>query len=155
MTSPSLTLTVWAGSWLSGHASPDDVIDALHGWAPMHLVSASDPVVAGRTGLPDAGVTDGAAVVLATVRRADPSGAASLRLVLPAPGDVRGLPAGTPFAAAALAAGEGVLVGAPGTTGIGLVPVVEGPDVLRWAVFGVDEIPADDGVPGLGAVEYS
>ncbi|UTT50471.1 hypothetical protein [Rhodococcus gordoniae] len=155
MSSPSLTLTVWAGSWLSGHTSPDDVIDALHEWAPMHLVGAHDAAAASAAGLPDRGVADGAALLLTLIRRVDTAAGAGLRLVLPAPGAVHALPAGTAFASAALTAGEGVVVGAPGTPGLGLVPVIEGPDVLRWNVFtlpAVLEIALDG---GLGAAEYA
>ncbi|WP_138996655.1 hypothetical protein [Rhodococcus zopfii] len=155
MSSPSLTLAAWAGSWLSGHASPDDVIDALHEWAPMHLVSASDAAAASATGLPERGAADGAALLLTLVRRIDTAGGAGVHLVLPAPGDVRALPAGTAFAAAALAAGEGVVVGAPGTPGVGLVPTVEGPDVLRWTVFAIPSVPEPAVDGGLGAAEFA
>jgi hypothetical protein len=47
-----------------------------------------------------------------------------LRLVLPAPGDVVGLPGPGPFTAAALLASEGVLALRADGTGIGLVPMV-------------------------------
>lgn len=154
VSSPSLTLTLWAGSWLSGHASPDDVIDALHAWAPMHLVSAHDEPTAVATGLETEPV-DGPAVLLAAIRRADPAGGAAIRLVLPAAGDVQGLPAGTAFASAALAGGQGILVGNPGTPGIGLVPVVEGPDVLRWIVFALPELPESPAFSGLGEAEFT
>ena len=46
-------------------------------------------------------------------------GATALRLVLPAPGDPRGLPGPSPFSTATMAAGEGVHGG-----GLGLVPEV-------------------------------
>jgi hypothetical protein len=155
MSSPSLTLAAWAGSWLSGHASPDDVIDALHEWAPMHLVSAHDAAAASATGLPDRGAADGAALLLTLLRRIDTAAGAGVHLVLPAPGDVRALPAGTAFASAALAAGEGVVVGAPGTPGVGLVPTVEGPDVLRWTVFAIPSVPEPAVDGGLGAAEFA
>ncbi|MDH6678842.1 hypothetical protein M2284_003055 [Rhodococcus sp. LBL1] len=156
VSSLSATLTVWAGSWLAGDSAPDDVIDALHQWAPMHIVGASDAGTAMSTGLGWPGVQDGAGpILLRLVRQAAASDAAEVRLVLPAPGDVRGLPAGTGFARAALDAGEGVLVGETGQPGIGLVPVVEGPDVLRWTVFPIETVPAPGAHTGLGEAEYA
>lgn len=157
VSSPSLTLTLWAGVWLSGDAAPDEVIDALNAWAPLHLVFADDDAAASAAGLPGSGAggATGAAALLTAVRRADPVDTAGIRLVLPAPGDVSGLPAGTAFATAALAAGEGVLVGAPGAPGIGLVPTVEGPDVLRWTVFAVPTLPDAPDRPGLGEAEFT
>ncbi|WP_137725864.1 hypothetical protein [Prescottella subtropica] len=156
MSSPSATLTLWAGSWLAGGSAPDDVIDALHGWAPMHLVAASDAATALSTDLAWPGVQDGGApILLRLLRHAVEAPGAELRLTLPAPGDIRGLPAATGFARAALDAGEGVLVGTAGGPGIGLVPVVEGPDVLRWTVFPVATVPASVEQIGLGEAEYT
>ncbi len=155
MSSPSQSLTLWAGAWLSGHAAPDEVIDALYEWAPMHLVVAAEAGAQHRAGLTGPNPEDGAAGLLAVIRRADPAGGAGIRLLLPSPGDVRGLPAGLEFSAAATAAGEGVLVGAPGTPGLGLVPTGEGPDVLRWTVFAVPVIPEPTGLPGLGEAEFT
>ncbi|WP_305095009.1 hypothetical protein [Prescottella sp. R16] len=157
MSSPSATLTLWAGSWLAGGSAPDDVIDALHAWAPMHLVGASDAATALAADLVWPGVQDGGApILLRLLRHAAEAPGTELRLVLPAAGDVRGLPAATGFARAALDAGEGVLVGAPGDGGIGLVPVVEGPDVLRWTVFPIATVPATGGeYAGLGEAEYA
>ncbi|QDQ92549.1 hypothetical protein FND50_18290 [Rhodococcus sp. WB9] len=156
MSSPSATLTVWASSWLAGNSAPDDVIDALHAWAPMHLACAEDEGTAGRTGLPwphpqDAGVT----ALLQTMRRSVSQPETEIRLVLPGPGDVRGLPAGTEFASAAISAGEGVLVGPPGRSGTGLVPHVEGPDVLRWTVSTIERLPLDAHHTGLGEAEFT
>lgn len=155
MTSPSLTLTVWAGAWLAGRVAPDDVVDALHAWAPVHLLGAADEAAARVTGLSDRAVADGAAALLTVVRRGESSGGPGLCLVLPAPGDVRGLPAGTPFAAAATTARQGVVVGAPGAPGLGLVPAVEGPEVLHWRVFTMDPVPAPAAAAGLGEAEFA
>src|SRR5690606_15850630 len=52
MCSPSATLTVWAGSWLAGNSAPDDVLGALHAWAPRHTIAAGDPLTGGRSDLP-------------------------------------------------------------------------------------------------------
>jgi hypothetical protein len=140
---------------LSGHAASDDVIDALHMWAPMHLVAPQGEDAAAAAGLRGTRPVDGAAVLLTAIRRADPVGRSGIRLVLPAPGDVQGLPPGTAFGAAALAAGEGVLVGVPGTPGLGLVPTTEGPDVLRWNVFALSALPGPATPPGLGEAEFA
>ncbi|NGP05219.1 hypothetical protein G6038_06910 [Rhodococcus sp. 14C212] len=155
MSSPGQTLTVWAGSWLAGHAAPDDVIDALHAWAPMHLVVSRDEPAADFSAVPERSPVDGAAVLLSALRRADPAGVDGIRLVLPVPGDVRGLPPGTELARAAVAAGEAVLAGAPGTPGLGFVPSVEGPDVLGWTLFAVPAVPEPPAEPGLGEAEFA
>lgn len=155
VSSPSATLTVWAASWLAGDSAPDDVIDALQQWAPMHLVGAVDAETALATDLAWPGVQDGAAPILLRLIRRGTETPEALRLVLPAPGDVRGLPAGSEFARAALDAGEAVIVGEPGQPGIGLVPVVEGPDVLRWTVHTIAAVPPVTEHTGLGEVEYT
>lgn len=154
MSSPSLTLTLWGGSWLSGHTSVDDMIDALHVWAPLHLVAAHDAPASAVSGVAREPAI-GAASLPAVLRRATPTDGSGIRLVLPAPGDVQGLPAGTDFAKASLTSGQGVLVGVPGAPGLGLVPVVEGPDVLRWNVFALRELPEPSACPGLGEAEFT
>ncbi|MFF0634418.1 hypothetical protein ACFYTS_18145 [Nocardia sp. NPDC004151] len=142
MSSPSASLTVWAGSWLAGCSAPDDVLDELRAWASRQTVAAGDPVTGGHTGLPWASDEDPAAVagagimvLLKIIREAYTGPEAQVRLVLPIPGDVRGIPVGTEFAAAATEAEEGILVGAPGTTGTGLVPVWTDEDALQWRVY--------------------
>ncbi len=150
MPSASATLTVWASAWLAGAAAPDDVLDALTAWAPLHRVHAADRVAAGSTGLPgpDDG-TVGPATLFGPLRAA---GTGALRLVQPAPGDVRGLPVGSAFSVAALEAGEGVLVP---EAGLGLVPVAEGQEALRWRVFGVPVVPPPQDHVGLGEAEHA
>lgn len=149
MPNASATLTVWASAWLAGAAAGDDVLDALTAWAPMHQVHAADRVAAGSTGLPgpDDG-TVGPATLFAPLRA---SAAAQLRLVLPTAGDVRGLPVGTAFADAALRAGQGVLADG---AGLGLVPVAEGQETLRWRVFAVPHDVAAAEHVGLGEAEH-
>lgn len=122
----------------------------------MHVIGAADAETASALGLDWPGITDGGApMLLRVLRRAGNISPTELRLVLPAPGDVRGLPAGTAFATAALGAGNGLLVGVPGSAGIGLVPVVEGPDVLRWTVYSVSTVTGPAEHIGLGEAEYS
>ncbi|MGU3433174.1 hypothetical protein ACNHUS_09150 [Actinomycetes bacterium M1A6_2h] len=157
MPSSAASLALWTGSWLGGGASPDDVIDAVCARAPMNLVVAGDVVTADRCSLPwptprDLGVTELLRVVREAATSAGPN--ATVRLVLPAPGDVRGLPVRSDFSTAAVLSGEGVLVGAPGATGIGIVPAVEGPDVLRWSVFATD-VPEFVPDASLREIEYS
>src|SRR5690606_10735427 len=141
MRSPSATLTLWAGSWLAGRSAPDDVLEALHAWAPRHTLAAGDPATGGRTDLPWSALaeTSGTAVMplLKMIRQALAVPGAELRLVLPVPGDVRGLPVGTAFAADAIDAGEGILIGVPESEGTGLIPSVTEDSTLQWTVYSV------------------
>ena len=170
---PSVSLSVWANAWLAGHAAPDDVLDALSIWAPIHLVTAYDAVAAGRTGLPWPDVdAAGAMSLLQTVRTAagrrgdgpPPSGPA-IGLTLPVPGDVRGLPAGTQFQRDALDVGEAIVVRPPAGEAIGLVPEFECRDdedenpapeitVLSWSVYSLPDTPAPDHLD-LGDAEHA
>ena len=158
----SVSLSVWANAWLAGSAAPDDVLDALSLWAPKHLVAAYDSVTAGHTGLPWPDLDEASAVMLlqtlrttaarpgaseASLSALRASGSSPISVVLPVPGDVRGLTAGTQFEHDALAAGEAVIVAGPRGTAIGLVPEFD---------YGDDESDADSlaartGVDGLFA----
>ncbi|MFG1933680.1 hypothetical protein ACGFK1_23990 [Mycobacterium sp. NPDC048908] len=149
---PSVSLSVWANAWLAGAAAPDDVLDALSQWAPKHSVTAYDAVAAGRTGLPWPDLNDAGAVsLLQTVRTTAGKGlsAPAIGVVLPVPGDVRGLPAGTQFQRDAVTAGEAVIIGRDTSTAVGLVPEFEydelhdesdyepEPTSLSWTVYSV------------------
>jgi hypothetical protein len=145
---PSATFTVWASAWLVGAAAPDDVLDALAPWADAHDVQAADSDTAQLTSLPAPGApVSSLTFLLAALRRATAGqGAAGpARLVLPAPGDVRGLPGPGVFSSAATAAGEGVLFpdtgpgGGLGPSGLGIVPTTVADGVLRWTVYPVPE----------------
>lgn len=166
---PSASLSVWANSWLAGHAAPDDVLDALMAWAPRHSVMAYDAIAAGRTGLPWPDVDSaGPMSLLQTVRtaagRTPEAGLArrpAIAVVLPVPGDVRGLIPGTQFSQDALAAGEAVVVSGPDGDAVGIVPVFESTDenaddggVLSWSVYSVTECPLSDAID-LGEAEYA
>ena len=131
--------------------------------------------LAGEAGLPElqARVTalDDDAVVTGLARddlpvdralarlRAD--GVRRLRLVLPAPGDVLGLPGPGPFTSAALAASEGVLALREDGTGTGLVPEVTAHDspfdgtvtTVRWTAHDVT-VPGPDPGPFLHDAEH-
>ncbi|WP_343709942.1 hypothetical protein [Mycobacterium sp.] len=147
---PSATLSVWANAWLAGRAAPDDVLDALSCWAPRQSVMADDSVAAGRAGLawPDIDKS-GAASLLGTLRSAAgraPASGPSVGVVLPVPGDVRGLPAGTQFESDALAAGEAVILAslANRDVAVGLVPE-----------FAYDESGDDAGVAEVCEVTWT
>ncbi len=168
---PSVSLSVWANSWLAGCAAPDDVLDALSAWAPRHSVIAYDAVAAGRTGLPWPDIDNaGPMSLLQTVRTAaGRRGEASwpartaIALVLPVPGDVRGLAPGTQFAADAMDAGESVVVSGPDGQSVGVVPAFECEDdadeaageyTLSWSVYSLPSTPVLDH-PDLGEAEYA
>lgn len=122
---PSVSLSVWANAWLAGVAAPDDVLDALSLWAPRHSVTAYDSVAAGRTGLPWPDLTDAGAVsMLQTLRTAagPTRGEPAFHVVLPVPGDVRGLAPGTQFQTDAITAGEAIVVTSAHGDAVGLVP---------------------------------
>jgi hypothetical protein len=133
---PSATLTVWASAWLHGSAAPDAVIDGLHSWAGLHEVVAADEATARQLDLPAPGAAPASVVgLLAAARRAGADGG---QLLLPVPGDVRGLPPKASLVAAALDSGEvAVLTGAELT----VVPTVVADGVLRWTVFADGPLP--------------
>ncbi len=142
---PSASLTVWVNAWLAGVAAPDDVLDSLSQWAPKHSVTAYDSVAAGSTGLPWPDLNhSGTMSLLQTMRTAAgaPQSALPLTLVLPVPGDVRGLPPDTQFQRDAITMGEAIIVGQDPRRSVGVVPEyhyedVDDPDfepdpVSRW-----------------------
>lgn len=171
---PSVSLSVWANSWLAGAAAPDDVLDALSQWTPTHSVTAYDSVAAQRTGLPWPDLDNaGAMSLLQTMRTVARAAVAqpAIALALPVPGDVRGLPPGTQFGRDAIAAGEAIIVGGTGAA-IGMVPDFEYPDDyadspdgddyefepelcgLSWTVYSLDTLPVTSPID-LGEAEYA
>ncbi|MCW4353145.1 hypothetical protein ONR57_07525 [Hoyosella sp. YIM 151337] len=154
MSTPCATLAVWASSWLAGRAAPDDVIDALLQWAPLHIVVAGDRVSTGAVDPHWFAESDGTAAHLLRLVRSGTATSADFRLVLPVPGDVRGVPPGTPFAAAAAGAGQGVILS--GTSeALGLVPAPEGAEALRWSVYGLAHAGTEPTYPPLGEAEFT
>jgi hypothetical protein len=146
VSSPSATFAVWSSAWLSGFAAADDVLDALQDWAELHEVVAADVGTAATLDLPAPGEQPGhVAGLLAALRRV---GAEGGRLVLPVPGDVRGLGQSSAFAAEALHAKEAVVHGS-----LGIVPELVAESVLRWTVFDLSSPPAANPVP-LGEAEH-
>ncbi|HEX7354105.1 MAG TPA: hypothetical protein VF288_04645 [Mycobacteriales bacterium] len=104
----SAVLAAWATAHLQGAVHAERVVDTVHGGDEPHRVLGLD------TG------TDLDAL-LADLRRRRADG---LRLVLPVPGDPRGIPEPGPLTARALDAGEAVVVQGGQADGYGLVPVL-------------------------------
>ncbi|MGO9927972.1 MAG: hypothetical protein ACLPLP_18095 [Mycobacterium sp.] len=163
MCCPSVSLSLWANAWLAGKAAPDDVLDALSLWAPKQSVTAYDAVAAGHTGLPwpdfhDAGTVSLLQTLRAAVGRPAVSASAvdsprlrgPINVVLPVPGDVRGLAAGTQFERDALAAGEAVIITNPDNpaSAVGLVPEFSHNELA-------DAADDDADPPGLGALSWT
>ncbi|MFC5287950.1 hypothetical protein ACFPM7_12890 [Actinokineospora guangxiensis] len=148
MSTPSATFAVWVSAWLPGSAASDDVLDALGHWSEMHDAVAVDDATADELEIPVRGEAGAPAVaLLAAVRR---MGATSARLVLPVPGDVRGLGTRSEFAGTALHSGEAVVLDG---TGYGLVPEPIADGVLRWTVFPTGETAGVEHLP-LGEAEH-
>lgn len=159
---------MWVNAWLAGVAAPDDVLDALSQWAPVHSVTAYDSVAAGSTGLPWPDLDhSGTMSLLQTMRTAaGPSrGAPPLALVLPVPGDVRGLPPDSQFQRDAITTGEAIIVGHDPTSAVGVVPEYDYEDIddpdfqpdpvsLAWTVYSVPA-PAFFDHTDLGDAEYT
>jgi hypothetical protein len=102
----SARFVAWVRAWRAGFIPYDDVAEEIEA-TEDHLVCDADSADHERP------LRDG----LAELSGLHPD---QVRLVLPAPGDPRGLPGpGTPFTGEALAAGEGVIAGE-----VGLVPEV-------------------------------
>ncbi|MGY1732539.1 hypothetical protein ACI798_13555 [Geodermatophilus sp. SYSU D01045] len=119
---PAGRFAVWATAWLSGRASYDDALDALAD-DRAHRVS----------GLPG---TSGAVPLGWALTALRGLGERRLRLVLPVPGDVRGVPAAPGLAALALEAGQ-VAVG----DAVALVPEDLGPEVTAWTAVDLTGVP--------------
>ena len=108
------TLALWAAAWQGG-SSPDDVLSAIDVAGHRAGVRAASGEIADSTGLPGPGwPSAGSAALLPVLRDGGPA-----ELLLPYPGDMRGLPLGGELTVAGLDAGALVLLPA---TGIALVP---------------------------------
>ncbi|GHJ44763.1 hypothetical protein Cs7R123_21050 [Catellatospora sp. TT07R-123] len=128
----SARLVTWARAWRAGLVSFDEIVDDLTAEEEQHvrdLPGTWREEVELREALP----------VLAKLHPDE------IRLVLPAPGDPRGLPGPGPFTSHALLAGEGVIA-----SRLGLVPEarqhVSGSGVsfttVVWRAFELPEAPA-------------
>ncbi|ABW11671.1 conserved hypothetical protein [Parafrankia sp. EAN1pec] len=135
-------LAGWGNAWLAGLVGLDDVITQVHealGGSAPHTVG-DEPLVLG----------------LGALRRA---GAERMRLVLPVPGDVSGLPGPPDVNRDALTAGEALVVIGP-TPPLVLVPtvIVHGPAVegglesVHWRVLRAGRVPPPPA--GLRAADH-
>jgi hypothetical protein len=124
-------LAAWAAAFFAGQASLDQAADAVSGRDAPHQVG----------GLPG---WDFELVPLREVLVAWRRSGASVRVVLPVAGDVRGLPGPAAFRTAALERGEAVV-----GRGLGVVPEVidyapsSAPPTVLWQAFEVERAPAD------------
>ena len=138
------TLTAFGNAALLGVGGLDEAADAVTGADALHRV----------VGLP--GEPDAVSVALA-LGRLRTLGVTGLRLVLPEPGDLVGVPGPPAFSGRALAAGSAVLtVASPDVPSLALVPTAaasERGDVVRWDVVPVDFSPAPNGLPTLSEAE--
>ncbi|WP_329047526.1 hypothetical protein OG738_35535 [Amycolatopsis sp. NBC_01488] len=148
MCRPSATFAVWSAAWLNGAAASDDVLDALLAWGEAHDVVAADAAAAEAFALPLAFNRPATPVQLLMALRSQ--GAKSMRLVLPVPGDVRGLGGGGPFTEAALRAGDAVVLPELGS---GLVPEPVAEGLMRWTVYSLASPSAPEYV-GLAEAEH-
>jgi hypothetical protein len=119
---PAGRFAVWATAWLDGRTSYDEALDALHG-EHAHRV----------TGLPGAADAVPLGWALTALRSL---GERRFRLVLPVPGDVRGLPTAPGLVALALDAGQAAV-----GERLALVPEAIGPEAISWTAFPLDGVP--------------
>ena len=139
----STRFVAWVRAWRAGLVPFDDLADEISG-DEEHLVADAPGT---WTDVP-------LGQALITLAKLHPD---EVRLVLPAPGDPRGLPGPGPFTGAALVAGEGVLAGS-----LGLVPEVRTHtsgsgdtfETVLWRVYPLPELAAPAyAEPGCGAAE--
>jgi hypothetical protein len=119
---PAGRFAVWATAWLTGRTSYDEALDALLG-DTAHRV----------TGLP--GTTEAVPLgwALSAVRTL---GERRFRLVLPVPGDVRGLSPVPGLVPLALESGQAAV-----GDRLALVPEALGPEAVGWTAFPLDGAP--------------
>ena len=142
----SALLAAWGNAWLAGEASLPELVERVTAADDLHTVT-------------NLWVDDLELEQAMGRLRAD--GVSRLRVVLPAPGDVIGLPGPGPFTAAAIDASEGVLALRPDGTGAGLIPAVtaHGSEydgtvtTVMWATYPIEVRGADPG-PFLHDAEH-
>ena len=119
---PAGRFAAWSTAWLSGHASYDAALDALVGDVASRVV-----------GLPDTSEAVPLGWALTALRGL---GERRFRLVLPVPGDVRGLPRVPGLTELALEAGQAAV-----GERLALVPEALGPEAIAWTAFSLDGAP--------------
>ena len=119
---PAGRFAVWSTAWLTGRCSYDEALDALLG-ATAHRVS----------GLPG---TDEAVPLGWALSALRGTGERRIRLALPVPGDVRGLPRVPGLAELALEAGQAAV-----GDRLALVPEPLGPEAFQWTAFDLTGAP--------------
>lgn len=128
MTIPrSALLAAWAGAVAAGRVPTADALSAVAGADEPHQVQPGPGFSAPPSlPVPDPGYLSDLLVLLGAAGESAP---VQVRCVLPTPGDVRGVPGPPDLLAAAVDAGECVLVeglpGERGPTSVALVPEVE------------------------------
>ena len=115
-------VAVWATAWLTGRCSYDDALDALLGETAHRVI-----------GLPG---TDEAVPLGWALTALRGLGETRLRLVLPVPGDTRGLPAVPALVALGLESGQAAV-----GSRIALVPEELGPEAVSWTAFDLTGLP--------------
>jgi hypothetical protein len=142
----SALLAAWGNAWLAGEVGLTELVERVGVMDDDHTV----------TGL----WVDDLPLEQAVARlRAD--AVVRLRLVLPAPGDVLGLPGPGPFTDAALAASEAALAIRADGSGVGLVPTVTAHGsafdgtvtTVLWTAYDVSDVGPDPG-PFLHDAEH-
>jgi hypothetical protein len=119
---PAGRFAVWSTAWLTGRTSYDAALDALLG-DTAHRVS----------GLP--GTTE-AVPLGAALSALRALGEQRFRLVLPVPGDVRGLPPVPGLSTLALESGQAAV-----GQRVAFVPEALGTDMVEWTAFPLDGAP--------------
>jgi hypothetical protein len=135
-------LTAWASAWLAGVVSYDDAVASVIRDRVHHV-----------SGLPEHPDQVPLGWALTELKA---TGASAVRLALPVPGDLVGLPGPESLRRAALEVGAAVVaVGAPDAAGLGLVPrreehgnEAEGRTVtVAWTAVVTDPLPFDGYLP--------
>jgi hypothetical protein len=126
---PAGRFAVWATAWLTGRTSYDAALDAVLG-DTAHRVSG----LPGTTEAVPLGAALSALRVLGEQR---------FRLVLPVPGDVRGLPPVPGLVPQALESGQAAV-----GRSVAFVPEALGPEVVQWTAFSLDGVRVAPAVEG-------
>ncbi|SEO43458.1 hypothetical protein [Trujillonella endophytica] len=113
---PAGRFAAWATAWLAGRCSFDETLDALTGDAAASV-----------TGLPG---TEGAVPLGQALAALRALGERRFSLVLPVPGDVRGLPRAPGLTEQALEAGQAAV-----GVALALVPRPVGAEMVAWTAF--------------------